>query len=190
MPPDTDVTQLLHETTHGNREALDRLFSIVYDELRRLAQNHLSRERAGHTIRPTVLVHEAYLRLVDQTRVEWKNRAHFFAVAARAMRRILIDHARRRSRLKRGGSGVVHVTLDQALSTPVARDGDTNLLALEAALTKLEGEEPDRARVVELRFFSGMTAEETAEVLGVTERTVWRHWKFAQAYLYRCMTAD
>jgi RNA polymerase sigma factor (TIGR02999 family) len=186
MSPDPDVTQLLHETTHGNREALDRLLPIVYDELRRLAQNHLSRERAGHTIRPTVLVHEAYLRLIDQSRVEWQNRAHFFAVAARAMRRILIDHARRRTRLKRGG-GLVHVTLDQAGLIPVARERDTNLLALEGALTMLEAEEPEKARVVELRFFSGMTAEETAEVLGITTRTVWRHWKFAQAYLYRRM---
>jgi RNA polymerase sigma factor (TIGR02999 family) len=167
------------------------LFPIVYDELKRLAQGYLSRERSGHTIRPTALVHEAYLRLVDQTRVEWKNRAHFFALAARAMRRILIDHARRRARRKHGG-GVRQIALDQALSIPAIPAGshqNTNLLALEDALVKLEEEEPEKARVVELRFFSGMTVEEASEVLGVTPRTVWRHWKFAQAYLYRQMTA-
>ncbi len=188
MAAELDVTEILKETTQGNRDALDRLFPLVYDELRMLAQSYMSRERSDHTLRPTALVGEAYLRLVDQARVEWKDRAHFFAVAARAMRRILIDHARRRARQKRGG-GITPVLLDEAGAVPDSTGHiNTTLLGLEAALLKLEAEDPEKARVVELRFFSGMTVDETAEVLGVTPRTIWRHWKFAQAYLYRQMT--
>jgi RNA polymerase sigma factor (TIGR02999 family) len=182
-----DVTQVLLDTS-GKPDAVDHLFPVVYDELRRLAQNYLANERANHTLRATELVNEAYLRLVDQTRVDWKNRAHFFAVAARAMRRILIDHARRRARVKRGG-GVKPFSIDEAL-TISAKHHNTDLVALDEALNRLEGEQPEKARVVELRFFSGMTAEEAAEVLGVTPRTVWRHWQFAQAYLYRELTGE
>jgi RNA polymerase sigma factor (TIGR02999 family) len=188
LSAELDITEILRQTTRGDRGAVDRLFPLVYDELKNLAQGYLNRERTGHTLRPTALVHEAYLRLVDQTRLEWKDRAHFFAVAARAMRRILIDHARRRLRRKRGG-GITPVTLDQAFAVrDSGKQGSTSLLALEEALLKLEEEDPEKARVVELRFFSGMTVEETAEVLGVTPRTIWRHWKYAQAYLYRLMT--
>jgi RNA polymerase sigma factor (TIGR02999 family) len=183
-----DVTQILLDTTTGNPGAADQLFPLVYDELRRLAQNYLGKERVDHTLRATELVNEAYLKLVDQTRVEWKNRAHFFAVAARCMRRILIDHARRRARLKRGG-GLKPLSIDEAL-TVASAPANTDLIALDEALTKLESEQPEKARVVELRFFSGLTTEEAAEVLGVTPRTVWRHWQFAQAYLYRELTGE
>lgn len=187
--PPPDVTSILLASTRGNQQALDQLFPLVYEELRGLAQKYLGQERSDHTLGATALVNEAYLRLVDQTRAEWSSRAHFFAVAARAMRRILVDHARRRARQKRGGRQARHVALEDAL-TLAGREQNTDLLALDEALTKLEAASPENARVVELRFFSGMTVEETAEVMEISPRTVARHWRSAQAYLYSQMAGE
>lgn len=155
---------------------------LVYEELRRLAANRLRGERDGHTLQATALVHEAYLRLVDQTRVEWRNRAHFFAIAARMIRRILVDHARRRQADKRGG-GNVRVTLDERLVGATAREVD--LLALDDAMRALAELDPELAHLVELRFFSGLTIAETAEALEISPATVKREWAAARAWLHR-----
>ena len=178
-----DFTRMLHETSEGSREAADRLFPLVYDELRRLAQSRLENERAGHTLQATALVHETYLKLIDIDQVEWQNRAHFFAVAATAIRRLLVDYARARGRDKRGG-GAVKLSLDDAL-TIAAEGPGTDLIALHEALERFGREEPERARVVELRFFGGLTGDEIAEVLGVDRRTVTRYWLHGRAWLYR-----
>jgi RNA polymerase sigma factor (TIGR02999 family) len=162
-------------------------FDLVYDELRRLAQSYLRSERPEHTLQATALVHEAYLRLSDRDRETWKNRAQFFAAAARAMRRILVDHARARASEKRHGRRQ-RLSLDQALTLSDSGP-DTDLLALDLALTKLKRQEPEKVAVVELRFFAGLTADEAAEALGVTPRTVFRHWEYAKAWLYREMTS-
>lgn len=183
MPSPTEVTQILQEASAGDRSAVDRLLPVVYDELRRLAQSHLARERPDHTLQATALVHEAYLKLIDQTRVKWQNRAHFFAVAAQAIRRILIDHARAKGRRKRGGDAD-RVSLDEVLTLSVEQPS-TDLLALDEALTRLGAHEPQKAKVVEMRFFGGLTSEETAEVLGIGTRTVERHWQYSRAWLYR-----
>jgi RNA polymerase sigma factor (TIGR02999 family) len=186
MPDRSEATQLLKQATKGTHSAVDELFGLVYPDLRRLAESYLREERADHTLQATALVHEAYLRLIDGTEVDWKDRAHFFAVSARAMRRILVDHARRRGSLKRVGNRK-RLSLDDALTLATERV-NTDLIALDMALERLALNQPVKARVVELRFFGGLTTEETAEVLSVTERTVWRHWEYAQAYLYREMT--
>jgi RNA polymerase sigma-70 factor, ECF subfamily len=178
-----DVTQMLSDASAGRAGALDRLYPLVYDELRRLAQAALGGERSGHTLQATALVHEAYLKLVDQTRARWHDRAHFFAIAAQAIRRILVDHARGRARQKRGG-GWERLDVDALLNLPAGAPA-TGLLALEEALAKLAAAQPEKARVVEMRFFAGLTADEIAEVLQVTSRTVERHWHFARAWLYR-----
>ena len=177
-----DVTRLLHQLHSGDANALDRLYPLVYDELRRAAVRALARERASHTLQATELVHEAYLKLLGPLNVNWQNRAHFLAVAARAMRQILVDHARRRQADKRGG-GVEHVTLgdpEADLSLPAEE-----LLALDDALQRLEAVEPRLRTVVEYRFFGGLTEREIAEVLGVTERTVQRDWVKARAWLHK-----
>ena len=166
----------------GNREALDRLMPIVYDELRRQAGRYLKHERQGHTLQTTALVHEAYVRLIDQAGVQWQNRAHFYAIAAEMMRRILVDHARKRGAAKRGGDAV-RVTLNEALNAPEKQDPD--LIAVDEALTKLAAMDRQQARVVELRFFGGLNVEETAEVLGISERTVKRDWSVAKAWIRR-----
>ena len=176
------VTQLLQEWSGGDREALDRLLPLVYEELRQQAARHLRRERPGHTLQTTALVHEAYLRLVGQREVRWQNRAHFFAICAQLMRRILTDHARRRLAAKRGGSQL-RLTLDEASDS--AGEGGVDILAVDEALTKLSAIDPQQGRVVELRFFSGLSVEETAEVLGVSARTVKRDWSVAKAWLHR-----
>lgn len=179
------VTQLLVEWQRGDRQALDRLMPLVYGELRAIARRHLSRESARHTLQSTALVHEAYFRLVGQRNVHWQNRAHFFGIAAQMMRRILVDHARRRQRGKRGGPSAT-LSLDEALAAAEpAANGD--LLALDEALTSLAKIDPRGARVIELRFFSGPTIEETAEVLAVSSGTVKREWGAARAWLYREM---
>ncbi len=178
-----NFTQILHETSEGSREAADRLLPLVYDELRRLAQSRLADERAGHTLQATALVHETYLKLIDIDQMKWQNRAHFFAVAATAIRRLLIDHARSRGREKRGGEAV-KLSLDEAL-TVAAEGPGTDLIELNEALERFALEEPERARVVELRFFGGLTGEEIAEVLGVDRRTVTRYWLHGRAWLYR-----
>jgi len=177
-----EVTQILQEWNDGSAEAPARLMSLVYAELRRLARSYLRREREAHTLQPTALVHEAYLRLVDQTQIAWENRAHFFGIAAQLMRRILVDHARAHSAEKRGGPGV-KIQLDEAHFMPEERGDD--LLALDEALERLAETDPRMSRVVELRFFGGLSELEAAEVLGVSERTVRRDWQMAKLWLYR-----
>lgn len=188
LPQPIDPTRLLHETSDGSPEAADRLLALVYEELRARAEQYLRRERPDHTLQATDLVHEAYLRLVDQDRCEWRNRAHFMAIASLAMRRVLVDHARRRNSAKRFG-GAVRLTLDSALAVG-SEDSDTTMLALDQALDKLGRRHPEIARVVEMRYFGGLTHDESACVLGVSARTVSRHWEFAQAWLYREMAGD
>ena len=182
-PSSRDITQMLIDWSEGDREALDRLIPVVYTELRRQAARHLRRERPGHTLQTTDLIHETYLRLVDQREVRWQNRAHFFAVAARLMRRILVDHARRRRRAKRGGPDA-RLPLEEALVI-AAEKSDVDLLALDEALERLAAVNARQSRIVELRFFSGLSIEETAEVLGVSRTTVKDDWSVAKAWLYR-----
>ncbi len=160
--------------------AAHSLFPLVYDQLREIARVYLSRERSGHTLQPTALVHEAYLKLADQNRVVWQNRSHFLAVAATAMRRILVNHAKAHKALKRGGS-LARLALNEALAEAQARSGD--IVALDEALVELEKIDPEQVRIVELRFFGGLTAKEAAEVLGVSERTIFRQWLMARAWL-------
>jgi len=176
------VTDLLIDWTDGNKAALDRLMPIVYDELRQLAKRYLARERPEHTLQPTALVHEAYVKLIDQQSVRWQNRAHFFGIAAQLMRRILVDHARRRDAAKRG-DGVRNLALeDFALETPAPA---LDILALDQLLVTLTALDPQQGRIVELRFFGGLTVEESAEVLGISSTTVKRDWRSAKAWLYR-----
>src|SRR5436853_5726921 len=180
MPAPENVTDLLQQWQDGDREALDRLLPLVYDELRRQAARYLRRERQGHTLQTTALIHEAYLRLMDQHRVAWQNRAHFYGIAAQLMRRILVDHARRRQAGKRGGSDI-KVQLEENVAA--APDRDVNLVALDEALTRLAEIDPQQSRIVELRYFSGLSVEETAAVIGVSPRTVTRDWNIAKAWL-------
>ncbi len=184
MDGDADITGLLRAWRAGDAGALDRLFPLVYDELRRIAHHQLSRERTGHTLDTAALVHEAYLKLVDQTRVQWADRSHFFAVAARAMRRVLVDYARRLRAEKRGGAPK-RVSLTDVML--VAEERADTLVALDQALTELAGVDKRLCRVVECRFFGGLTEEETAEVLGVTARTVRRDWTKAKCWLHRAL---
>jgi RNA polymerase sigma factor (TIGR02999 family) len=176
------VTVLLERWGGGDEGALEELLPLVYAELRRLAGAYLRREREGHTLQPTALVNEAYLKLVDQRDARWQNRAHFFGVAAQLMRRILVDHARTRKAEKRGGSRFA-VTLGHA--DEVSASPETDLLAVHEALERLAALDPQQARVVELRFFGGLSIEEAAEVLGVGHATVEREWKMARAWLRR-----
>lgn len=180
-----DITQLLVSWNSGNRQALEDLTPLVYDELRRLAARYLRHERPDHTLQSTALVHEAYLRLVDQKQVQWQNRAHFFGVAAQMIRRILVDHARGRQAEKRG-AGAVKLSLDEAIAIPERRDLD--LIALDDSLNALSRLDPQQGRIVELRFFGGLSIEETAEVLKISPATVKREWTLAKAWLYRDMT--
>ena len=182
MPPSSsNVTQLLVAWNDGDAAARDELIPLVYAELHRLAQAYLRRERRGHTLQSAALVHEAFLRLVDQ-RVAWRNRAHFFGIAAQLMRRILVDYARSRQNEKHGGDQL-HLELDEALDEAAARD--TDLVALDDALQSLAALDPQQSRVIELRYFGGLTIEETAEVLGVSDTTVEREWRLARAWLLR-----
>jgi RNA polymerase sigma factor (TIGR02999 family) len=178
--PDTQVTALLIAWRDGDRSALDRLVPIVESELRRMAQKRLYRERPDHTLQPTALVNEAYLRLMGLTHLDWRSRAQFFAIAARLMRRVLVDAARERRAAKRGGRAV-HVTFDEALVPAGAASPD--VIALDDALQALAVEDPRKSQVVELRFFAGLSVEETAGALGVSTDTVNRDWKFAKAWL-------
>ncbi len=176
------VTQLLNQVSGGNRAAVDELTPLVYQELKRIAGGQLKGERPGHTLQATALVHEAYLKLVDQREVNWQGRAHFFGVAAQLMRRILLDYAKSRHRLKRGGD--VHKTsLDEALV--VAEDRASDLVMIDEALTRLEQLDARQAKVVELRFFGGLSVEETAEAMGISAPTVKREWAMARAWLHR-----
>jgi RNA polymerase sigma factor (TIGR02999 family) len=183
-----NVTQLLLKWGNGEQQALDDLMPLVYAELRRLARNYLRKERPGHTLQPTALVNEAYLKLVDQKTARWQNRAHFYGVAAQLMRRILVDHARQHRAAKRGGPGQQRLSITNAgelggkkLSTEPSFD----LLALHEALEELAAMDPQQARIVELKFFGGLSIEETAEVLGRGHATVERDWKMARAWLRR-----
>lgn len=176
------VTDLLHAWRDGDPAALERLTPIVYGELRRIARRHMGRERLSHTLQTTALVNEAYLRLVDIGRMRWQDRAHFLAMASRIMRRILVEAARARRNQKRGG-GVEYITLDEAVA--VAPDRSPDLLALNEALHALAAVSPRKSQVVELRFFGGLTIEETAEVLDVSGDTVRRDWRLAKAWLFR-----
>ena len=177
-----DVTRLLHEWSEGNQQALAELLPIIYDELRRLAHHHLKNERPEHTLQSSALVHEAYCRLVGQDLPEWKSRAHFFAIAAQLMRQILVDYARRRRASKRG-SGVCMLTLDDAVALPHRKDVD--VVALDDALNTLAEVDPRQSRVVELRFFAGLSLEETSKVMGIATATVQRDWTAARAWLHR-----
>lgn len=179
--PPGDVTQLLNAINDGDERAADSLIRVVYEELKAVADAYMRSERNSHTLQPTALVHEAYLRLVDQKRVKWQGRSHFFGIAAQAMRRVLIDHARRKKAQRRGGGRQVTL-LDQhavTVSDPV------NLIALDGALKKLAETNERHARTVELRYFGGLGVREVAEVLGVSEITVKRDWRYAKAWLYR-----
>lgn len=187
--PDQKINESAHQITErliawgsGDVAALDDVIHAVYQELRRMADRYLRQERPGHTLQPTALVHEAYLRLVDQTHVSWKNRAHFFGVAAQTMRRILVDHARAKHRDKRGGTQT-KLSLDEALNLSQGRASD--LVALDDALRGLAEIDQRKSRVVELRFFGGLSVDETAEVVEVSPQTVLRDWKLAKAWLYQ-----
>ena len=184
-PTPDGVTQLLVDWQNGNQQALDSLIPLVYKELRAIARRYLSHESPGHTLQSTALVHEAYFKLIGQRRVRWQNRAHFFGIAAQMMRRILIDHARHQVRDKRGG-GAPKLSLDEAVAT-AEMETDVDLLALDEALTSLAKIDPRGARIIELRFFTGLTLDETAEVVGVSAGTVKRDWSAARAWLYREM---
>lgn len=177
-----EVTRLLTAWSSGDAGALEKLIPLVYDELHRLAEQYLARERAGVTLQPTAVVHEAYLKLVDQKRVTWKNRSHFFAVAAQAMRRLLVDHARSRAAQKRGG-GETRVALEEA--DRIVSPKETDVLALDRALEKLASLDSTQARIVELRYFGGLTLDETAGILGTSASTVGRAFRLAKAWLYR-----
>jgi RNA polymerase sigma factor (TIGR02999 family) len=182
-----NITELLASYGRGDKESLDQLMPIVYEELRRQAARYLRREQAGHTLQTTALIHEAYVRLVDQRNMQWQNRAHFFGIAAQMMRRILVDHARSKKRAKRGGSEV-RVSLDKA--TVAVKGQDLDVVALDEALQRLAEIDEQQSRVVELRFFSGLSVEETAEVMGISKSTVKRDWSMAKAWLHRELSDD
>jgi RNA polymerase sigma factor (TIGR02999 family) len=186
MANSEDATQLLHALDPSDPSTADRLFAVVYDELRALAGSCFKQQRADHTLQPTALVNEAFLKLVDQTRVEWQNRAHFLAVAARAMRQVLIDHARGKARAKRGGD-LGRVTMHEAV-TPIT-DADPELLDLDDALHKLAAMDERQSKIVELRFFGGLTVEEVAHVMGISKTTAESEWRMARAWLRRELTA-
>ncbi len=176
-----EVTQLLIQWSNGDKAALNKLMPLIYDELRRLARHYMSRERPGHTLQTTALVNEAYVRLVNRKGVHWQNRAHFFAIAAQLMRSILVDHARSHAYAKRGG-GARKIALDEALAVSQQRAAD--IVALDDALKRLAEIDPEQSRIVELKFFGGLTIEETAEVLGLSPATIKREWSTAKAWLY------
>lgn len=186
-PPAHDITRLLQAWGGGDKEALDQLTPLVYQELRRIARRMMARERPGHTLQTTALVNEAYLRLVDVENVSWQDRAHFFAIGARTMRRILVDFARSRSYRKRGG-GEERVSIEESLIVTGRPGGD--LLALDDALTRLAALDSRKSQVVELRFFGGLSVEETAEALKISPETLMRDWKMAKAWLYRELTGE
>jgi RNA polymerase sigma factor (TIGR02999 family) len=184
----TDVTELLLAWSEGDASALERLTPLVYQELHRVARLYMRREHPGHTLQATALVNEAYLRLVNVNRMRWQNRSHFFAVSAQIMRRILVEFARRRHRDKRGGDAL-HVTFDKALAI-ASGTAEPDLSALDEALTRLSALDPRMSRVVELRFFGGFTAEETADVLEISPETVLRDWRTAKVWLLKAMMSD
>ena len=181
------LSELLVGLGRGESQALEAILPLVYEELRRAARNHLRQQRPNHTLQTTALVNEVYLRLIDIQQVSWQNRAHFFAISARMMRRILTDFARSRNYLKRGGEAV-HVSWDEALV--VSEEPDADIVAIDGALTQLAEVDPRKSQVVELRFFGGLGIEETAEVLKISQQTVMRDWKFAKAWLMRALSGE
>ena len=181
-PSPKEVTDLLNDWGNGDQEALNRLMPLVYDELHRLASRYLRHERVGHTLQTTALVHEAYLKLVDQKKANWHNRVQFFAAAAKVMRHVLVDYARSRKAAKRGGD-YCRLSLDEAAIS--SQDKDADLLVLNEALDNLAAIDPQQSRVVELRVFGGLTVEDTAEALGISARTVKREWSMAKAWLHQ-----
>ncbi len=183
--PTREVTTLLMEWNNGQAEALEQLMPLVYNELRQIAKRYLRKERADHTLQTTALVHEAYIRLIDQKQANWQNRAQFFGVAAQMMRRILVDHARGHAADKRGG-GAAKLSLDEAIE--IADQKEVDLIALDDALTHLAELDEQQSRVVELRFFGGLTVEETAEVMKLSPATIKREWSMAKAWLHRELT--
>jgi RNA polymerase sigma factor (TIGR02999 family) len=183
---DRDVTTLLHVWSDGEDQAFERLIPLVYDELHRMAIRYLTGERSNLTLQPTALVNEACIRLLGWDQVRWQNRGHFFGVSAQLMRRVLVDIARRRTAERRGGGAAVRVPLDE-IDVPV-KERDADLVAIDEALEMLMAEDPRKARVVEMRFFGGLSAEETAQALGVSVRTVHSDWAFARAWLYRALS--
>ncbi|MBS1793471.1 MAG: sigma-70 family RNA polymerase sigma factor [Acidobacteria bacterium] len=182
-----EISLILKDWGGGKRDSADLLLSLVYDELRRIARRYLRRERSDHTLQPTALVHEAYLKLIDISDVSWQDRAHFFAVASNVMRRILVDHARARTTDKRGGDAQ-RIALEDA--GEISDPPDVDLLALDEALKQLAGFDEQQSRIVELRFFGGLTVDETAHVLAVSPATVKREWTMAKAWLFRRIRAD
>lgn len=186
-PPDRDITAILADLRSGDPRAVDVLFPVLYDELRILAERRLNRERRDHTLSPTALVHEAYLKLIDQTRTNWENRAHFFGIAAMAMRRILINYARQRNAEKRGGDAEVVTLVDGDVAREARSD---DLLALDEALDRLSEVSERAANVVVMRFFAGLTQEEIAEALDVSVPTVQRDWQTARAWLSRALSDE
>jgi RNA polymerase sigma-70 factor (ECF subfamily) len=185
-----DVTLLLHEWQNGSERALERLIPLVYAELHQLASRNMSRERPGHTLQTTALIHEAYVKLAGQRDVHWQNRAHFFGIAAQVMRRILVDHARQERRLKRGGDAPRVPLQETEPPSPDLPVDAIDAYALNRALTRLEAIDAQQGRIVELRFFGGLTIEETAAVMNISTGTVKREWAVAKAWLYREMTGD
>ena len=176
-----EVTQLLIQWSNGDKAALDKLMPLIYGELRQLARHYMKSERSGHTLQTTALVNEAYLRLINRKQVQWQNRAHFFAIAAQLMRSILVDHARSHAYAKRGG-GARKIALDDAMA--VSQQRATEVVALDDALKRLAEIDPQQSRIVEMKFFGGLTIEETAEVLGLSPATIKREWRTAKAWLY------
>lgn len=189
MPDTHDVTRLLEELAAGRRQALDEVIPLVYEELRRIAHAHLARERADHTLNTTALMHEAYIRLVRLDRIDWRGRVHFLAMASRTMRRVLIDHAKARGRDKRAGGQAVTLSTEHGVADDAAGVLD-DLLALDEALKRLEEVSPRQVRIVECRFFGGLSLEETAEALGISLATVKRDWLLCRAWLNRALAAD
>ena len=180
--PPSEITQMLIELTGGNRDVVNQILPHIYDELRRLAGSYLRRERADHTLQPTALVHEAYMKLIDQKQVHWQNRAHFFGIAAQVMRRILMDHARKHTAEKRGGEAE-KLPLEEEILI-VSHDRSADLIALDDALDNLAKLDEQKAKIVELRYFGGLSIEETAEVMGVSVPTINRQWRMAKAWLH------
>lgn len=191
LKSNSPVTELLARWRSGDQNALDALMPLVYSELRQLAQHYLRRERGDHTLQSTALVHEAYMRLAGQSAPQWQNRAHFFGIAAHLMRQILVEHARSRGAAKRGG-GATKMTLDESLgmSMAVAQQNEIDVIVLDKALQDLTDLDEQQARIVELRFFGGLTIEDTSEVLGISPATVKREWVTARAWLFRAMTGE
>lgn len=188
MSEESPVTRLLSEWSGGSENALDDLMPLVYDELRRIARNYLRRENAGHTLQTTALVHEAFIRLTGQQNVSWQNRSHFFAISAKMMRRILVNHAETKHAEKRGGKSAQKIELDDALA--VCEQRNLDLLALDEALKKLDGFDDQLCQIVEMKFFGGMTNEEVAEVLKISLATVKREWSTARSWLLRELSAN